>query len=266
MHLFLSPHADDAALSCGGQIAQLTRRGERVVIFTVMGGEPPVGFQPTPFTKEIHDKWGLGDNPVPARRAEDEAAASCLGAEIKFGPFPDAIYRLDTRTGHPMYTDEPTLFGAVNPGDPVLEAKRAAVVQTIIKLFNLQESDAIHAPLGVGRHVDHQLVRDMAKSLVRWRPNNPVHFYEDYPYTREGEPAIQAAVSALDMDVTRETHELDAQAIDARIAAIKCYPSQLPSLKWNTPVAMATEVRRSIAQIGGEREWRVLYVADSPLN
>ena len=33
MHLYLSPHEDDVALSCGGHIAQLTQRGEHVVIF-----------------------------------------------------------------------------------------------------------------------------------------------------------------------------------------------------------------------------------------
>ncbi len=266
MHLFLSPHADDAALSCGGQIAQLTRTGERVVIFTVMGGEPPADFQPTPFTQELHRQWGLGENSVAARRLEDEAAARTLGAEIKFGPFPDAIYRLDTQSGKAMYTDEMTLFGLVNPNDPVIDARRAAVVQAIVKIFDLKESDAIHAPLGVGRHVDHQLVRDMAKALVRWRPNNPMYYYEDYPYTRQGESAIQAALAALEMEVNRVKHPLDAEAIDAKIAAIKCYRSQLLGLKWETPVAMATEVRTYLAQTGGEREWRVLYAADSPFN
>jgi LmbE family N-acetylglucosaminyl deacetylase len=266
MHLFLSPHEDDAALSCGGQIAQLTRGGERVVIFTVMGGEPPADFQQTTFTEEIHQKWGLGSNPVAARRLEDEAAARTLGAEIKFGPFADAIYRLDTQTSKAMYIDDATLFGDVNANDPVLDARRAAVVQAVVKIFDLKESDVIHAPLGVGHHVDHQLVRDMAKALVRWRPNNPVYFYEDYPYTRQGESAIQAALAALEMEVNRVKVPLDAQAIDAKIAAIKCYKSQLSGLKWETPVAMATEVRTYIAQVGGEREWRLLYVPDSPFN
>ncbi len=266
MHLFLSPHADDAALSCGGQIAQLVQRGERVVIFTVMGGEPPADFRPTPFTQALHQKWGLVDNPVAARRVEDEAAARSLGAEIKFGPFADAIYRVDPQTNKAMYVDDPTLFGAVHANDPVQDARRAAVVQAIIKVFDLKESDVIHAPLGVGRHVDHQLVRDMAKSLVRWRPNNPVYFYEDFPYTRQGESAIKAASVALEMELDRVTHPIDAEAIDTKITAIKCYKSQLASLNWDSPVAMATEVRSYIAKVGGEREWRVLYAADSPFN
>ncbi len=266
MHLYLSPHADDAALSCGGQIAQLARRGERVTIFTVMGGEPPVGFTPTTFTEEVQARWGLGSNPVSARRQEDESAARLLGVAIKFGPYPDAIYRIDSKTGQPVYVDDATLFGFIQPNDPVLDIKRAAVIQAIVKLFDLETGDAVHAPLGVGRHVDHQLVREMAKSLARWRPHNPVYFYEDYPYAREGEAAVQAALSALEMDVQRVIHPLDAEAIDSRIAAIKCYQSQLPSLKWDSPVAMATDVRRHIAQVGGEREWRLLYSSDSPLN
>ncbi len=266
MHLFLSPHADDAALSCGGQIAQLTRRGERVLIFTIMAGDPPVEFKPTPFSQKLHTEWGLGDNPVPGRHAEDEAAARILGAEIRFGPYPDCIYRVDPQTGIALYPDEAAICGPVQPGDPLNDVTRAAVIQAIVGLFNVQPTDTLHIPLAVGRHVDHQIVRDLGKALIRWRPNNPVYFYEDFPYTRQGEAAIQAAVKSLDLEVTRVMHALDADAIDARIAAIKCYRSQLASLKWPTPVSMATEVRSTIAQIGGEREWRLLFVSDSPLN
>ena len=266
MHLYLSPHADDAALSCGGHIAQLTRSGERVVIFTVMAGDPPIEFKPTALTEQLHKEWALGDQPLVGRRAEDERAARVLGTEIKFGPYADAIYRLDPKTDQPLYPDRDAIFGPVQPGDPVIQAKRAAVVQTLISLFAVQQGDAIHIPLGVGRHVDHQLVREMGKSLMRWRPNNPIYFYEEYPYSRQGQAVIRAALDDLELEVSRMTYPLDPVAIDARIASIACYRSQLSSFGWTNPVTMATEVRTYIAQIAGEREWRLLYVPDSPLN
>ncbi|MGH2521295.1 MAG: PIG-L deacetylase family protein, partial [Anaerolineales bacterium] len=42
-HLYLSPHFDDAALSCGGTIHQQTRQGERAVVVTVCAGDSPPG-------------------------------------------------------------------------------------------------------------------------------------------------------------------------------------------------------------------------------
>jgi LmbE family N-acetylglucosaminyl deacetylase len=266
LHLYLSPHFDDAALSCGGHIAQLCQNGERVVVFTVMAGDPPVGFKPTPFTEKLHQDWGLQCPPLEGRGLEDEKAMSILGAEVKFGPYPDAVYRIDPKTGGALYPDRDSIFAKVQPGDPVLQAKRAAVVQALIALFDIKTGDTIHVPLGVGQHVDHQIVREMGKALMRWRPSNPMFFYEDYPYLRQGQAAIRSAVEELGLEVARVTHALDPVTIDKRIAAIACYRSQLASLEWPTTVAMSTEVRTSIAQIGGEREWRLLYVPDSPLN
>src|SRR5262249_51017361 len=151
---------------------------------------------------------------------------------IRFGPYPDCIYRVDPHSGAPLYPDETAISSLVQPTDPLHEVKRAAVIQAIVGVFDVQPTDTIHIPLGVGRHVDHQIVRDLGKALIRWRPINPVLFYEDFPYTRQGEAAIQSAVKTLDLEVARVTHPLDADAIDARIAAIKCYKSQLASLKW----------------------------------
>ncbi|MEZ4728018.1 MAG: PIG-L family deacetylase [Caldilineaceae bacterium] len=39
--IYLSPHLDDVALSCGGQIFGATRTGQRVLIVTITAGDPP---------------------------------------------------------------------------------------------------------------------------------------------------------------------------------------------------------------------------------
>src|SRR5258708_36793294 len=128
MHLFLSPHADDAALSCGGQIAQLTRKGETVIIFTLMAGDPPVDFHPTELTDTLHGRWNAADGFVAtaARRKEDTTAARMLGAVVKFGPYADAIYRRNPHNSSPLYYSEDTIFGEGQPADPVHEGRRAA--------------------------------------------------------------------------------------------------------------------------------------------
>jgi LmbE family N-acetylglucosaminyl deacetylase len=258
MHLFLSPHADDAALSCGAQIATLTRNGERVIIFTVMAGDLPIGFQPTDFTRSLHERWNLTDETViEARRAEDTSAAKMLGAEIKFGPYADAVYRINPKDDSPLYPDGEAIFGEVQPDDPVREAKRAAVIQAIMTLFELTNDDSVHVPLGIGHHVDHQIVRDMGKAIAQWRPNIPLYFYDEYPYSLKGQNVIKAAANELEVDLARTLRQVDDAAIDAKIAAIGCYKSQISTF-WDKPNKMAREVRAFVKQVGGEGEWHLL--------
>ena len=41
-HVFVAPHPDDAALSCGGLIASLRELGQNVAILTLYSGSGPV--------------------------------------------------------------------------------------------------------------------------------------------------------------------------------------------------------------------------------
>ena len=84
--IYLSPHLDDVALSCGGQIHQLTHRpgGQEVLIVTLMAGVPPPG-PVSAFAREQHVAWGFAaDEPdhqeigrvvVEARRADRSSGA-----------------------------------------------------------------------------------------------------------------------------------------------------------------------------------------------
>ncbi len=47
-HLFIAPHFDDVALSCGGEVARLVAAGETVSIVTVFAGVPPAAMPLTP--------------------------------------------------------------------------------------------------------------------------------------------------------------------------------------------------------------------------
>jgi LmbE family N-acetylglucosaminyl deacetylase len=50
-HVFISPHPDDAALSCGGLIASLRELGQNVTIITVFSGAPGVGSDLTEYQR-----------------------------------------------------------------------------------------------------------------------------------------------------------------------------------------------------------------------
>ena len=68
MHwIFLSPHYDDAALSCGGIIWEAVRRGAQVSIWTVCAATPPTG-QLSPFAEELHARWETGPQAPLQRR------------------------------------------------------------------------------------------------------------------------------------------------------------------------------------------------------
>ena len=56
-HIILSPHYDDAALSCGGLIAQRAAAGDLVEIATVFGGRPDMATL-SPFARAIHARPG----------------------------------------------------------------------------------------------------------------------------------------------------------------------------------------------------------------
>jgi LmbE family N-acetylglucosaminyl deacetylase len=50
-HVFISPHPDDAALSCGGLIASLRELGQNVTIVTVFSGGPASGTEMTEYQR-----------------------------------------------------------------------------------------------------------------------------------------------------------------------------------------------------------------------
>ena len=220
-HLFLSPHYDDIPLSAGATVRLLADRGQAPETLIVFGSEPDRHRPLTAFAKAMHEGWGLTANEVIAsRQAEDHAAAAVLGALTRVLPFRDAIYRGD------YYLSDDDLFGSPAPK----EASLPATVATSLDLGSRPDgATRIYAPLGIGKHVDHQLVYLAARQLAEdgW----DVWFYEDIPYAlRPG--ALEARLG----DVRPTTRlmpvaRVPANAVwDHKIDAILCYPSQLETI------------------------------------
>ncbi len=250
-HLFLSPHPDDAALSCGGLIYHLTQRGERVEIYTLMAADMPPDTPQGDFVVEHIERWKLGPNPSPGRRAEDARSAGVLGAELRCGDLVDAIYRVGA-TGELLYPDLPALFGEVAADDAVRER-----IEPLAQ--SLPADVTLYAPLGAGHHVDHQVVRDIGLAWRRLHPAGMLLFYEEYPYTVRDRGAIEAARARLGLETEAILHPLDAEALEVKIRSIACHVSQIPTF-WADVEAMADEVRRTAREVGGgtdaERYWR----------
>lgn len=214
-HIILSPHLDDAALSCGGSIAAAVAAGEPVLVVTICTAAPPVDAEFSPLAQHFHAEWGLSPGEVmQTRLAEERAALETLGADGLWAGALDAIYRMPQ-----AYHSRETLFGAPDPVDPLV-----ATLHELCHHLRAQFPQAvIYAPLGVGQHVDHQLTCRIAAQLA-----GPVMWYEDFPYVaREGE--LERRLAQLDWPLRPLARAID-ERMNARLAAIAAYASQLAEL------------------------------------
>lgn len=166
-HIYFSPHLDDAVLSCAGRIARQSGAGLPVLVVTVFAGaggsvaHPPQAFAP------FQD--------IPSRRREDRRALDVVGADHRWLDFPDAIQR------HRRYA---SLAGITAPVGQREAQLRAEVANEVARIGRCWPTARLYFPLGVGNHVDHQIVAAVGFDLRRSdvRTGRELTFYEDTPY------------------------------------------------------------------------------------
>ncbi len=249
-HLFLSPHLDDAILSCGGTIHRLVQTGQPVTVLTIMAGDPPEDPPDTPIVRDLHQRWQAGYHPTATRRQEDLAAAQSLGAQVMHLPVADCVYRTVQHQGEmiALYPSEESLFGEVSPDDPAFE---------VLRSLSLPTAEVIYVPLGVGYHVDHQLVRDWALTLEKTN-GATLKFYEEYPYINDTMKIDRALAYYKAQTLRAEILTLSEEDVLAKIGGIDCYVSQI-STWWDGPAQMAQATREIMLTKGAgqpaERFW-----------
>lgn len=246
LHLFISPHLDDVALSCGGYVRRISEAGKKVVVVTVMTADLPKG--PVSWlARRNHLAWHLGDAPFALRRGEDEAAVRALGATHRHLGLLDAMYRRDD-AGRPLYISRTV-------GVPVhLHDRRhyePAVRESLGQILRGRAGgDAkVFCPLGAGEHVDHLIVREAVESL--W-DSNAISYYEDYPYAGQS-GAVQARLICENRAARWDSMaiELSPSEIEARVNAVACYVSQLPGLFPSTRERLLEIIRARLPHFSG---------------
>jgi LmbE family N-acetylglucosaminyl deacetylase len=239
--IYLSPHLDDAALSCGGQIFQRTQAGETILILTIMAGDPPNSTF-SEFARELHERWELASDMVAARRAEDIRACHILGADYVHWDIPDCIYRADAVTGEPFYPVWEKVIDSIHQQEEKL-------MQQLAEQF-VQLPAALHilGPLGVGNHVDHQIVRRAAEQC--W--GSKLFYYEDYPYVQTNEAWQDAIGQEANWHTTQIP--LSAAGLAAKAEAIMAFGSQISTF-FNGRNDLEQQLSHYAQRVGGERIW-----------
>ena len=252
--MFLSPHMDDVVLSCGGTIHCLNRLKVPIEIVTVFAGGPTGDL--SPFAKWIHSAWGLPYNAVVYRREEDRQAIASLGGRAMYLPFQDSIYRRHPQSQQLLYTSKAHIFS----GD---WGQESGLLSALVKELQCQLMERgwelLFAPLGVGQHVDHMLVREAVEGA--FPESESIVFYEDFPYVQKS-GALDVALARLNLPCIHHlVVALTEEDVQAKEEAVCLYVSQSKEVAGKIGISI-NEIREYAALVVGteavlfgERYW-----------
>ena len=220
----VSPHLDDAVLSCGHFLAG--EEGHGTTVLTVLAGAP----------QQNHDGYNrlsTGERWAPAavakRRAEDSAALALLGSR----PHWLGLWDGDFRSGVPEQVER--IASAV--GTALAEIRPASVA----------------FPLGY-EHPDHLAVADACAGLAGDPAGDPEcewYVYADLPYTLGHPDGVRARLAGVGARLRLEELVPVPAAGDAKHEAFRLYASQYVPVS-SELAGFADAVR------GEERYWRVV--------
>ncbi len=249
--IYISPHFDDAVLSCGGLIWEQTQKGIPVEIWTVCAGDAPPG--PLSMLAMVcHHQWGIesAEEVIAARRIENQEAAARVGAETVNFSIPDCIYRRSP-TGELLYPED--VFVPIHPFEQDLDVEIAAALTS-----ELLPDDIVVSPLAIGGHLDHALTRLAAERLALNRRaefveaeveglDRPLCYYADIPYLLNHPEMLVPAAKGL-----KETLcPISKKQLGVWQSGIAAYATQIPMLfetgeKMQEAIRLYWETRRGV--------------------
>lgn len=219
--IFVSPHLDDAILSAGALIHNLSK-SKKVEIITIFTEASKKSTAATgEFVKACHHKESgrlFND-----RRAEDAKLCRHLKIGYLHLGFTDALWRDDYRSMKEVFADK--------MGSSIKEHNlEKSIAKKLIKAIGKENDAVIFAPLSIGNHIDHRIVnkicRDNFTNLIYW---------EDFPYSlkssHQEELVKKNSLSCFEFD--KDLHVKD--------GLIRFYSSQIPVLFPDNVIAVKKE-------------------------
>jgi len=241
--IFLSAHFDDVALSAGGLVWELARRGDRVEIWTICAWDPPADKPLTEYAQLLHGFWNIGKDVPRKRSLEDAACCGILGTSVyRRYTVPDNIYRYLPMSSEPVIKENEDQFKPLEPDETYL-------IPTVTDFIrkNLPEICELVAPLAIGSHRDHTLTRTAIEQL-----GVQIWHYADYPYLIYGEHNL-----ADWLPVDRETFslEISPSGLKAWQDGFACQRSQIPLL-WVDENDMRSSIDKYLKSGYGYTLWK----------
>jgi LmbE family N-acetylglucosaminyl deacetylase len=246
--IYLSPHPDDVALSCGGLLWEQAKAGDRPQVWTICAGDPPPGPVST-FAAALQSRWETGAAASQQRRLEDIESCRLMRSAYRHFPLPDCIYRRGEEEGAYLYTTEESLFGPLDERETgLVEWLKAELAQ------GLPKGAQLVCPLSVGGHVDHRLTRLAAECLggVPW-------YYADIPYILDHDDQLAQFMQTA----WKETwFSISAAGMEAWEAAAAAHRSQISTF-WPDLDSMQVVLRAYAWQEDGSRRVRLWRASPS---
>jgi LmbE family N-acetylglucosaminyl deacetylase len=231
--VMLSPHSDDIALSLGAFLLGMPS-ALHINIITAFS------------ISECTADDSIKDSAVVSsiRKAEDVDFANSLGRhiEVRWLDRQDAPLRLHI-------PDE-----AVFSSKPSYMSWNEVQYLTDKMKEEYNNFDLLFAPMGLGKHIDHIVVRNAALELLK--DGFPLVFYEDIPYA--------ADLSLTDIDeYAKQLEDISGQnlelfhiktgvTIEKKLALLSCYRSQMDS---RTESRVRSHANRNAGNSIVERVW-----------
>lgn len=222
--VILSPHLDDAALSCGGLLHCLQGRVSTLVVSICCGTLRVLAADGS--SKLAHRRGHVSPR---TRRREDIAAMHSVNADFVHLSFADGIYRRSPLTGKLIYRNErerwvlPRIDDMAHIEELYLVLRRLCLDLGSILLLS---------PMGIGHHVDHQITAQVAVRLAA--AGATLLFYEDFPYVadasigRGDDDGPHEALARLRLTPAR--HFALPVDVEGKMALLRHYASQVPAL------------------------------------
>jgi LmbE family N-acetylglucosaminyl deacetylase len=200
--VIVSPHLDDAALSCGGRML-----GDMATLVVNV------------FSRSTWWRFG-GEGEIErvleCRRAEESLVGRLTGEPAVALDLPEALLR-----GHAM--------AEVFTATP--DARDAEVTEQIgTKVAAIAREHPLahwYLPLGIGGHIDHRIARDAALAALERAGTTPthVHFYEDLPYAAKLAPNADFAHHLPGRVLVEERLDIEDE-LPWKIEVLRAYASQ----------------------------------------
>lgn len=178
--IFISPHYDDAILSCGELISQIAgKTNVKIINVFTRAHEKPYTLSARQFLKSSHisdaNKLYL------EREKEDKKAFSTFTVSVTNLNLEDALFRRKKRK---------TFLGRFLPEfDHLYPTYRFHVIKKIskqdyaivdlkekLKIFN-KKNTLVFVPSGIGNHADHLITRIVSEDIF-----DNIVLYSDFPY------------------------------------------------------------------------------------